>query len=751
MSSIELQYSAKGGSVTRRKRLRILDGGSALMWALAWVVVAYSLATPVAAIAAAVTSMVAFFIGRNLSATNVRTPSVVLLAAITGPILVALARWPSRSPLAASLFPTPEALMLFTDFLVWGLMAALVVATLQFLSNRYQAFVSLEVIVVALFLATPFAAHRDGFINRPYFLIDPLWSRGHDPVPILQALGVVIAVALILLTIGRATERSSIFDLVILCMLAFGLYLYIPQDVIKDMVSDPPGNSGLTGKPEEAKPRDGQGGPGSQPMSGDAGGSSNAEPFPFETSADKPKPKPVAVVVFRDDYDSPDGYYYFRQTAFSQFNGFRVVKDTTGKADSDLFKRFPTKVETAEAPPPRLDIPSRKLETRVALISSHTEPFGLVAPLEMKPASNPNPDQFERAYDVVSLVYGGDYTELLASNLESPTWTPEMKAHYLGYPDKDPRYKKLADEIVAKVDPDYRQYTLAKALAITLHLGENGKYTTKRRPVGESEDPTADFLFGDMTGYCVHFSHSAVYLMRAAGIPARVGAGYAVEGRNRRGSALLILSSAAHAWPEVWINGLGWYPLDVAPAVNLDTPEPPPDFDLQAMLAEMAREEGEPYEQPKEFDLRQFLKMLMGMVWSFLPWLVGAALFAAYGLKIERRLAPYFEKDEQQKINALYRAALDRVGEAGYLRKFGQGRLAFSQEHKDTVPSLLPLTKAHLAQTMGKKGNQAPLERYDLAQLQKSYQDLGGDLARCTPAWRRLLGVLNPLSWLMTR
>lgn len=723
------------------------------MWSLAWVVVAYSLATPVAAFSAAVASLVAFFIGRNLSGTNLRTPSVVLISAVAAPLLVGLARWPARSPIAAGLFPTPEALMLFTDFLVWGLLAAMVVAVLQFLSNRYQAFVSFEVVVVALFLASPFAAHRDGFINRPYFLIDPLWSRGYDPVPILQALGVVVAVALILLTIGRATERSSLLDLILLCFLAVALYIYIPQETIKDMVSDPPGNAGLTGEPakEGDQPPPPSGGPGSQPMSGDAGGSSNSEPFPFETSAEKPKPKPVAVVVFRDDYDSPDGYYYFRQTAFSQFNGFRLVKDTTGKADSDLFKRFPIKTEKVEAPPPRLDIPNRKLETRVALISSHTEPFGLVAPLEMKPASNPNPEQFERAYDVNSLVYGGDYTELLASNLESPAWTPEMKAHYLGYPDKDPRYKKLADEIVATVDPEYRQYTLAKALAITLHLGENGKYTTKKRPVGESEDPTADFLFGDMTGYCVHFSHSAVYLMRAAGIPARVGAGYAVEGRNRRGSALLILSSTAHAWPEVWINGLGWYPLDVAPAVNLDTPEPPPDFDLQAMLAEMAREEGEPYEQPKEFDLRKFLKMIMGMVWSFLPWVIGAALFAAYGLKIERRLAPHFEKDEEARINALYKAALDRVGEAGFLRKFGQGRLAFSQENQQAVPSLLPLTKAHLSLTMGKKGSATPLERYDLATIQKSYKDLGTDLARCTPAWRRILGLLNPLSWLWTR
>lgn len=739
----------------RSRRLRFLDAGSAAVWALAWFIVAVTLATPVAALSSAIAAFAAFFLGRRMSGSTLRTPTVVASALIAAPFATGLARFPASSPTISGLFPSPEAVMLFTDFLMWGVLATMVVGTLQFLSSRYQGFVSLEVVVVALFMAAPFAAHRDGFINRPYFLIDPLWSRGYDPVPILQALGVFIAVSLILLTIGRATERSSILDLILLALIALGLYVYVPQDTLRDLVKDPPGSSGLTGDPiEGAEPTPvPAAGAGATPMSGSGGGGSSSDsndnPFPFETSDQKPQPKPVAVIVFRDDYDSPDGYFYFRQTAFSQFNGFRLVKDTTGKADDDLFRRFPTKTETVPPLPPRLDIPTRDLDTRVALISSHTEPFGLVSSRAMKPSSNPNPEQFERAYDVTSLVYSGEYTEILASQLESPSWTPELKKHYVGYPEKDTRYKKLADEIVATVDPEYRQFPLAKALAITLYLGEKGKYTVKKRPVNGSEDPTADFLFGDMTGYCVHFSHSAVYLMRAAGIPARVGAGYAVEGRNRRGSALLVRSSEAHAWPEVWINGLGWYPLDVAPQTNLDTPQPPPDFDLQAMLAEMAREEGELADQPKAFDLRKFMRQLLSMVWSFLPWVITATLLALYGLKIERRLAARLDKGDA-KVHSLYRAALDRVGEAGYRRKFGQGRLAFSEQYRKELPSLLALTQAHLSLSFGAKEESEP-KRYDLAELQKNYESLGSELATSTPWWKRVLGLLNPISWLMTR
>lgn len=741
----------------KNKRLRFLDFGSAVMWSLAWVVVAIALATPAAALASGITAFMAFFAGRKLAALELRTSAVVVIAPLVAAVLLALSRWPSRSVLMAKLFPSPEALTLFTNFFVWGIFAFLLVFCLQFLSNRYQIFVSVEVLIVGLFLSTPFAAHRDGFINRPYFLVDILWSRDWDPVPVLQLIGVVIAISLILLTIGRATQRSSVVDLVVLSAIALGAYLYIPQNVIKDMVTDPPASSGLTGQPREGDEGGKPSNPGApnQPMSGstgEGGGSSNNDnPFPFEASDQKPKPQPVAVVVFRDDYDSPDGYYYFRQTAFSQYNGFRLVKDTTGQADLDLFRSFPSTTETIAAPPFRPDIPMRKLDTRVALMSSHTEPFGLVAPIQMKPAQNPNIEQFERAYDVLSQVYEGDYGEILASDLVSPAWSAETKAHYLAYPDKDLRYKKLAGEIVATVDPRYKSLPLAKAIAITLYLGEKGKYTTKKRLVNGSEDPTADFLFGDLTGYCVHFSHSAVYLMRAAGIPARVGAGYAVETRNRRGSALLILSSAAHAWPEVWLDGLGWYPLDVSPQTNLDAAEPPPDYDLQAMLAEMAQNDKELTEQPPEFDLRNYLKMVMGVIWSFMPWVLAAALIASYGLKIERRLAPWLEKGEKEKTDALYRAALDRLTEVGFRRRYGQGRLAFAEQNKVRLPSLMLLTKGHLARSFSDKGAPAKLESYELAELYKSYGKLGQDIAASVPRWRRLLGILNPLSWLLTK
>lgn len=719
------------------------------MWAVAWTILTYTIATPAAVIASATAAVIGFFAGRKLTHTDLRTPTVLAATILLAPLILKFLDFPNRSPLLAKLFPGPSALVFVTDFAWWGMLSFIVVGLLQFLSARHQFFISVEVVTVALFLVTPFTAHREGFINRPYFLIDPLWSRGYDPVPVLQGLGVVVAVALLLLTIGRATHRSSVFDLVLLCGIALLLYLYLPQEAVRELVSDPPGSSGLTGKPNEGgekqpPPSGGQGG-GQQTLAGQTNAESEPDnEFPFESQSQS-DPKPVAVVIFRDDYEPSDGYYYFRQTAFSQYNGFRLVKDTTGQADGDLYRHFPTRLEEKTLPPVRLEVPVGKLETRVALISSHTEPFGLVQPYQMKPVGNPNPEKFERAFEVTSQVFQGDYSSILTSNLRDPSWNEETLQHYLNFPEKDERYQKLADEIIDGIPQEYHSLPLARALAITLYLGENGKYTTRKRPVAGSEDPTADFLFGDMTGYCVHFSHSAVYLMRAAGVPARVGAGYAVESRDRRGSALMILSSRAHAWPEVWIDGLGWYPIDVAPQTYLDPPVAPPDYDLQSMLAEMAREEGKEYEQVEQIDFRQLLKKLVSMLFSFVPWLLGALLFLAYGLKLERRLAYRFEKGDQ-RVNAFYRACIDKLADSGIKRERGQGRLTFAQSVERNFPSLVPLTKAHLAHAFGKEGT-----RPDLGSLDKHFATLHKEIVRNVPMWRRLLGALNPIGWYFNR
>ena len=74
-----------------------------------------------------------------------------------------------------------------------------------------------------------------------------------------------------------------------------------------------------------------------------------------------------------------------------------------------------------------------------------------------------------------------------------------------------------------------------------------------------------DFLFQTQVGFCGHYASAFSVLMRAAGVPSRVVSGYR-GGRVVRplsGSPYLDLrQSDAHAWSEVWLDGLGWSRVD---------------------------------------------------------------------------------------------------------------------------------------------------------------------------------------------
>lgn len=80
-------------------------------------------------------------------------------------------------------------------------------------------------------------------------------------------------------------------------------------------------------------------------------------------------------------------------------------------------------------------------------------------------------------------------------------------------------------------------------------------------------DPVDEFLFVTRRGFCEHYASSFTFMMRAAGIPARVVVGYQGGEQNELGSHLLVRQYDAHAWSEVWLEGQGWVRVDPTAAV----------------------------------------------------------------------------------------------------------------------------------------------------------------------------------------
>ena len=92
-------------------------------------------------------------------------------------------------------------------------------------------------------------------------------------------------------------------------------------------------------------------------------------------------------------------------------------------------------------------------------------------------------------------------------------------------------------------------------------------------PGSLGENAMDDFLFGSRRGFCEHYASAFTYLMRAAGIPARVVIGYQGGQMNPLDEYMIVRQSDAHAWTEIWYgtrdNGY-WKRIDPTAAVSPD-------------------------------------------------------------------------------------------------------------------------------------------------------------------------------------
>ena len=78
--------------------------------------------------------------------------------------------------------------------------------------------------------------------------------------------------------------------------------------------------------------------------------------------------------------------------------------------------------------------------------------------------------------------------------------------------------------------------------------------------------PLMGFLYEDERGYCQQFSGAMALMLRMAGIPARVAAGFSPGSYNRDTEEYRVRDTDAHSWVEVWFTGIGWVPFDPTPA-----------------------------------------------------------------------------------------------------------------------------------------------------------------------------------------
>ena len=758
--------------------------------------------------AAVIGALSGLVIGEVLGRSRLRG-GVLLAVGLLGGLAVFFSDWLIVDVWLIPALTGPTQALHLSALVAFGGGALLVAGGLRAAAIRMGAGQVVEAGVLAGAVAFAFAAHRDGAIARPLWLSDRAWDWGLDPITVIMLIGAVFSVILTTLLLLESKRRLPLIASMILPILAFFVLLWTdpaslttpPQvsdlsdiqdgfgggDGDNDELESPAGGqqggsadeaggeamSGGSEGGSEGGSGGGQGGPqeqggagqpgGEQPTGGvelgedgqpaspDEGGGSTessggegdepSQPQDIldESNSSSGRPQPVAVVLLGDDYSPPSEGFYLRQEPMSKYNGTRLVQAERLDIDTDALDHFPPAAREVTAPPSEHRV---EIQGTVSLLTEHTAPFGIEAPIRFAPTRNPHPTRFVRTYSFSSLAQSTAYAELLGHEAGSSTWSDAVWEHYTESPD-DPRYEALARQLIAELPEEILDDPFAQALKIKLHIDENMRYTRSERH-DDAPDPTADFLFGNFTGYCVHSAHAAAYLWRSVGLPARIGTGYLVEESERRGSALMVMNDAAHAWPELYLKDVGWVVLDIAPSESLDPPREPMDDEMLTALADLAREQDEP-DQREPIDYSALWDSLLTGLRNLALVLSLSFLVVSYGIKLWRRLRPAFASGRTLS-RVGYRAALDRLAEAGLRREVGETRERFARRVALVSPSFATLTTEHIAAAMSDPSRSPPLTDFKTHSRAIRRELRGG-----TRWWRRVLGLINPISFFWSR
>jgi hypothetical protein len=596
--------------------------------------------------------------------------------------------------------------------LTFGLTTLGIIFGLRALACRARSLGALEVLAVASVVVGIFSAHRDSKLSQPRFFTDWAFSQGYDLKLVLLTIGLATfaACALLLMRSDRPLRTlASLLALFCLCSLGFVV-------LGKSLPDFSAGRDGTAAQSDDDAPS-------------------------FTPPPRGEHPKPMAIVSLRDDLERAAGGLYFRMNVYSQFNESRLVRAVLAGFDADVPARFVTEREQFPVGP--LDPRRCKLvPMTVSLISPHSRPLGLVNVQSMEPRQNADPKSFIRTYSVTSKVLTLSWIDLGAMKAGDSPWSQAVWAHYVAGP-ADARYRQLADKIIAEsindkfLKPEYQGSAVFRALAIKRWLEKNTIYTLKP-VVLEGLDPTTSFLFGDRRGYCVHVAHAMAYLLRSLGIPARTAGGYFVGAeRGGTGSAILLQDTDAHSWAEIYLDEVGWIVMDASPERSEEPPTPTADATAQSHYGETNRRADEPdvYRDPPT-------PPKQALFWPVL--ILAGLLIAMYGIKAWWRLFPKLAQ-ERRLHRVCYRSVLDQLAGVGIAREFGETREEFAQRISGWAPKFVELTEAHLRQAIG--GSASPGRTYWLGLQSQVARQIAGRF----PIHRRILGIIDPSTWLRVR
>jgi transglutaminase-like putative cysteine protease len=173
-------------------------------------------------------------------------------------------------------------------------------------------------------------------------------------------------------------------------------------------------------------------------------------------------------------------------------------------------------------------------------------------------------------YEVVSLV------PLFGARQLDEAGTPEPGGGYGVFWDLPSGIRNVLEQTAAEIERAYAPRTdYERVIAAQSYLlnPERFAYTYDLPDFG-GEEPIAAFLTETRRGSCEQFSTALALLLRVWGIPTRLAIGYKGGQFDPDRQQYVVRDRNAHAWVEVYFNGLGWVEFDPTPGAEVMEAEP---------------------------------------------------------------------------------------------------------------------------------------------------------------------------------
>lgn len=270
------------------------------------------------------------------------------------------------------------------------------------------------------------------------------------------------------------------------------------------------------------------------------------------------------------------------------------------------------------------------------------------------------------------------------------TWLPEFLREQTTHIDTKDNPKTIAFAKSLYAESSSTEEFVEK---IFNQIRDQPYYYTLEPPRLEKENSIDQFWFETRQGFCTHYAGAMVYMLRAAGIPARMIGGYQGGEINPITGHIVVRQYLAHAWAEYWLPKKGWQRIDptaaVAPSrINDSLSAALPENDLNALSAfTNVRLNGFPGLQKMMFlfeslehrwnlfiigydsDLQtDFLQKLLGKITTAkiaLILLIGALLSVAF---VALSLLWSNRNKQQHPVIKIFQRFASRLGKQGFVR-----------------------------------------------------------------------------------